>query len=82
MGDVLAVGAVDPLPIGGDVIAGDFTIEGNARQSGFMAMKTATTPGYFRAMGIPILRGRDFSDADTPDRDGVVIVTDALARRA
>ena len=39
----------------------------------------AVTPGYFEAMGVQLLRGRDFSDADrgTP----VAIVDDALARQ-
>lgn len=39
------------------------------------------TPGFFAALHIPILRGRDFSDADTADRPRVVIINEAMARR-
>jgi putative ABC transport system permease protein len=38
------------------------------------------TPGYFRAMGITLLAGRDISDADTRDSAKVVIVDERLAR--
>ena len=37
-------------------------------------------PGYFRAMGIAFLRGRDFSRADTKDTPLVAIVNHAYAR--
>jgi len=37
--------------------------------------------GYFRAMGIPVMRGRDFEDTDDENADGVVIVNQALAQR-
>ncbi|MCZ6755558.1 MAG: ABC transporter permease, partial [Gemmatimonadetes bacterium] len=41
-----------------------------------------TTPGYFDAMGIPLLQGRVFTEADNdhPDR-GVVVVSRAVADR-
>jgi putative ABC transport system permease protein len=38
-------------------------------------------PGYFRAVGVPILRGRDVSDADAMDAPGVVVVNEAFVRR-
>jgi predicted permease len=37
-------------------------------------------PGYFAAMGIPILAGRDFGTVDRPDAPHVVIVSERLAR--
>jgi len=40
------------------------------------------TPGYFRAMGIPILKGRPFSEQDNSDQSPkVVIINATLARR-
>ena len=36
-------------------------------------------PGYFGTMGIPLLRGRDFSDADRTDTPRVAIVNEAYA---
>ncbi len=37
------------------------------------------TPDYFRAMGIPLLHGRDFSERDTTNSTLVVIVNEAFA---
>jgi len=39
------------------------------------------TPGYFATLGIPLLRGRDVTDADAGDRPFVAIVSEALAKR-
>jgi len=41
-----------------------------------------TTPGYFEAMGIPLLRGRDFNNLDSPDSEQVVIINRELGRQA
>jgi predicted permease len=39
------------------------------------------SPGYFSAMGIPLLAGRDFSDADTARSSGVAIINETLAEQ-
>jgi predicted permease len=39
---------------------------------------SAVSPGYFRCLGIPLLRGRDFSPADRQSSNPVVIVNDTL----
>src|SRR6267142_1768991 len=38
------------------------------------------SPGYFSAMHVPILKGRDFSGADVAGRPGAVLISAALAR--
>ena len=39
------------------------------------------TPHYFATMRIPLLRGRDFTDADMTPNAAVAIITSAMARR-
>lgn len=39
------------------------------------------SPGYFRTVGTPLLRGRDFTAADDPDAPQVVIINQELAQR-
>jgi putative ABC transport system permease protein len=39
------------------------------------------SPGYFEAMGIPMLNGRDFTDADGPTSQPVMIVSRATAKK-
>lgn len=42
----------------------------------------AITPGYFQAVGTPLLSGREFTLDDKDGNQKVVIVSEALARRA
>ena len=39
------------------------------------------TPGYFRAMGIPLLKGRFFTEGDTKGSSWVAIINEAFARQ-
>jgi putative ABC transport system permease protein len=39
------------------------------------------SPGYFQTMAIPLLRGRDFSDADGPNAQPVIVVSQATAKK-
>lgn len=39
------------------------------------------TPGYFAALGIPILRGRDLTDADFRANAPLVVINEAMARK-
>ena len=45
------------------------------------AMMRSVSPGFFAALGVPILEGRDFNSLDGPNGDPVVIVSATLARR-
>lgn len=60
-----------------------YRIEGLPETTGGapIAYATVTTPGYFRTIGIPVRRGRDFTFQDAAGAPPVVIVNEALADR-
>src|SRR5215472_194108 len=78
---VLAAGAVDWIPLGKALTRGTFQVEGSQRPPGFMVDKPCVSPGYFKAMGMPLLHGRDFTESDNGTAPGVVIVSQTVARR-
>lgn len=41
----------------------------------------AITPGYFKAMGIPLIRGRDFANMDRPGAPRVAVISQSLAQQ-
>jgi len=53
--------------------------EDTASGKGRMTLISVVWPGYLRTVGIPILRGRDFSPLDAPTTPRVVIVNEAAA---
>ena len=76
------VGAVSYRPMGGMGAMGDFKVEGpSAMPKGFSVDKPTVSPGYFAAMGIRLLHGRDFTAADNGGAPGVVILSESVARR-
>ncbi|HET9180433.1 MAG TPA: ABC transporter permease [Terriglobia bacterium] len=77
---VLATGMVNWIPLGEGLVIGTFQVEGGTRPPGFMVDKPCVSPGYFRVMGIPLLRGREFTEEDTATAPGVVIVSESVAR--
>jgi putative ABC transport system permease protein len=38
------------------------------------------SPDYFRSMGVPLIRGRTFTDQDGPDKERVVIISQSVAQ--
>jgi predicted permease len=76
---VAAAGAVNWMPLSGALITGDFQIEGRPPSSHGWADKPAVSPGYFHAMGIPLLQGRYFTERDSASAAGVVIVSQSVA---
>jgi predicted permease len=79
---VRSAGAGSDVPwTGYDDNVGGFTIEGKqppAHQE-FHARYHVATPDYFRALGIPLVRGRFFVSSDTQDAPAVLIVNQAMA---
>ena len=84
---VVAAAITDSLPPGGDTrtapyaalldpsgSAGETSTEGSVRWR-------YVTPGYFEALGIPIKRGRVFSDTDRLPGEQQVILSESLSRR-
>jgi len=83
--EVQAASVVNALPLGnnGARIRGDLTIEGEATERpGLRVNKVGISPDYFRVLAIPLVKGRPFTDHDTADSPGVVIISESLARTA
>lgn len=82
---VTAVGATVVDPFGGWNLMNNVTPESLADEvgtGGFMQAGWRTvTPGFFGAMGVPLISGRLFTDADPYDGPSIVVVTETLARR-
>ncbi len=78
---VLAAATGVPLPLAGHQMSVSFDIEERPadtpdRPHSDMAI---VTPGYFTAMGIPLLKGRDFSERDDAAAPPVLAVNEAFA---
>jgi putative ABC transport system permease protein len=79
-----SVGATHALPLSGMDSVRPFTIEGGAPQEPGKApvvQYRIVSPGYFRTMKIPLIKGRDFAKQDEGQAAGVVIINQALQRR-
>jgi predicted permease len=82
---VSRVAAVNMLPLGGEVAAVPVEIEGRPWDPtdavAPLLGAAAVTPDYFDTLGIPVLQGRAFGDADAEGSAGVVVVSASTARR-
>jgi predicted permease len=78
---VRAAGTVGQgMPFSESGVEGDFTIEGEAHPAHDLASKVVVSPGYFQALSIPLIAGRDFNRGDTARSQRVVIVSQSFAR--
>lgn len=78
-----AVGVGTDLPwTGYDENLGGFTIEGKTPppHEEFHARYHTASPDYFRAVGIPLLRGRFFNEQDVKGAPLVLLINDVMAR--
>lgn len=79
----VAVGTTVPWRDGG-FFAAQFTVEGYTKADGEedpRARFRTVSPGFFRALGVPVVAGRDFTDDDRRGAERVVIVSQSVAQR-
>lgn len=86
---VMAVGMSNSVPPDGDSWHGGFRfseliVPGKAPTPsgvGGSVVSRVVTPDYFRALQIPILQGRNFTEAERTSKDNLVILSKDLAER-
>ena len=71
-----------PLDAGGG--SGHAIIDGRAVPKGEepTILYTAVTPHLYKTMGLPLLKGRDFTDAEGAGRTPVAVINDTMARKS
>jgi predicted permease len=77
---VTTVAAASHLPLSDERGIG-FRLEHAASDDFHFAQNSLVTPGYFRAMGIGIREGRDFTEQDNPKAPMVAIISRTMARQ-
>jgi len=81
---VTAASAINHLPLAGDLWNLSLIIEGRPLPKpgqGINPVFRVCRPAYFHTMGIPVVRGRDFTALDMSDSPLVAIVNERLASR-
>jgi putative ABC transport system permease protein len=80
---VSQVGAINILPLSNNYNSEGMQIEDHPMPEGQgpAPQVRSATPGYFRAMGIPLLRGRLFDTRDVEGAQQVVIISESMARK-
>ena len=77
---VKKVAAASHLPLS-DARQIGFRLEHAAPDDYHWAANSLVSPGYFGAMGISLVQGRDFNEQDRPDTPSAAIVSEALAKQ-
>ncbi len=80
---VESASAINHVPLAGDTWGFPFSIEGRPPSrpgESPNSLYRVILPGYFRTMGLNLLRGRDISESDSMEAPGVVIVNQRMAR--
>ncbi|HVH55086.1 MAG TPA: ADOP family duplicated permease [Vicinamibacterales bacterium] len=81
----VAVGTIVPWRDAGGFGPGfQFTAEGYAKANGEedpRARFRTVSPGFFAALGVPLIAGRDFNEGDRRDAERVVIISQSVAKR-
>jgi putative ABC transport system permease protein len=81
----VAMGALVPWREGGAFGPGfEFSADGHVKAPGEedpRAQFRTISPNFFAALGVPMIAGRDFNDADRRGSEPVVIVSQSLAQR-
>ena len=82
MPGVQSASSVYPLPLSGDRFVISFEIDGRpvAPKDQPSADFFVVDPGYFKTMGIPLRKGRDFNERDEHKSPPVIIVSETFAR--
>jgi len=73
-----------PIPLAGNGASAAFDLEGQQKPSDETrprAQLNVASPGFFDALGVAVLRGRDFTERDRADAPPVAIVNRAFVRR-
>ncbi len=79
-----AVGGVLALPLSGSRWSFSFEVDGRPRLPAAQQPSLETrvaTPGYFHALGLRVVRGRGFSEADGPGAPRVVLLSESAVKR-
>jgi putative ABC transport system permease protein len=82
--EVKSIGAINLLPFGGSGSDRTFNIEDHQIPEGQPHPDEQirfVSAGYFNTMGVPLLKGRDFTEHDVPDAPQVCIANQALVRK-
>ncbi|HEV8337698.1 MAG TPA: ABC transporter permease [Candidatus Polarisedimenticolia bacterium] len=80
---VKAVAAVNPLPFGGDDLIYSVEVEGRPSPAGQnpSANWYSISSDYLQTMGIPIVKGRGFTEHDAPGAPRVALINETMARK-